>query len=265
MTDSTTVRSETAPVRPGGVAVLGKAMSLIDLLAEHGEMTPARLADLVDEPRSTVYRLLSTLEELELVEAGHARGTYRLGLKLFRLGSTVVERFDARSAARPVMERLHEEIGETVFLCVRREREAVCIERIDGRRVALLELRLGGALALHLGAAPRALLAFEPSQAWETYLDNGDIEQRTPKSPRGRLEVLGELRATRERGYAISDQDVTLGVASVGAPVFGHDGSVRASLSVGGLRDLILAPEARVAELVVQAAEQVSHALGHRA
>ena len=264
MTDST-FEARTPPIRPGGVAVLGKAMRLVDLLAERGEMTPAQLADLVNEPRSTVYRLISTLEELELVDVGNTRGTYRLGLKFFRLGSTVVERFDERSAARPVMERLHHEIGETVFLCVRREQYAVCIERIDGRRVALLELRLGGALALHLGAAPRALLAFEPESAWDTYLDGATtLEQRTSESPPSRRAVLEELQATRDRGYAISDQDVTLGIASVGAPVFGHTGAVRASLSVGGLRDLILAPDAQIPALLVRAAGEISHALGHR-
>ena len=139
--------SPTPAARPGGVAVLVKAMGLIDALADRGELTPAQLAEVLDEPRSTVYRLLATLQDLEFVEPGHRRGTYRLGLKLFALGSTVVERYDERAAAHPVMQRLHDETGETVFLCVRREHQAVCIERIDGLRVALLELRLGGCAA----------------------------------------------------------------------------------------------------------------------
>ena len=93
------------------------------------------------------------------------RGTYRLSLKLFDLGSTVLDRFDERASALPVMQRLHDETGPTVFLCVRRGLEAVCIERIDGARVTLLELRLGGSLPLHLGAAPRRLLRSSPRAA----------------------------------------------------------------------------------------------------
>ena len=250
--------------RPGGVAVLVKAMRLIDLLADRGEMTPAQIAELIDEPRSTVYRLLGTLQDLEFVDPGHARGSYRLGLKVFRLGSKVVERFDVRAAAHPVIERLHHDTGETVFLCIRREDQAVCIDRFDGLRVALLELRLGGSLPLHLGGAPRALLAFEPESAWEAYLDAAGVAQRTPASPQSRAEVIAELRNTRERGYAISDQDVTLGIASVGAPVFGHTGAVEASVSIGGLRELVLGPDSQITRLVVQAARDVSHALGHR-
>src|SRR5215210_4674369 len=201
------------------VAVLAKAMTLIDRIADAGEVTPARLAELTGEPRSTVYRLLASLQELELVEPGRRRGTYLLGLKLFRLGSTVVSRFDERQAALPVMERIHEETGETIFLCVRRGDDAVCIERIDGSRVNLLALRIGGSLPLHVGAAARALLAFEPPTAWDEYLNRQHLEPLTPNTPATRDAVLEELRATRARGYSISDQDVTPGVGSVGAPI----------------------------------------------
>jgi DNA-binding IclR family transcriptional regulator len=245
------------------VAVLAKAMALLDRIAEEGEATPARLAELTGEPRSTVYRLLASLRELDLVEPGRRRGTYLLSLKLFRLGSTVVSRFDERQAALPVMERIHEEMGETTFLCVRRGHDAVCIERIDGARVNLLALGLGGSLPLHAGAVSRALLAFEPPAEWEAYLEERQLERLTPKTPATRDAVLAELRATRERGYSISDEDVTLGVAAVGAPIFDHTGKVRAALSVGGVRDQVLAAGSPATALVRDGAAAISRALGH--
>src|SRR5207244_10669190 len=97
-------------------------------------------------------------------QAGSRPGTYRLGWRLLRLGSAVIARLDERQAALPVMERIHERTGETVFLCVRRGDDAVCIERLDGLRVQSLMLRLGGSLPLHLGAGPRTLLAWEPPE-----------------------------------------------------------------------------------------------------
>lgn len=250
--------------RPGSVAVLAKAMAILEHLADRGELTPARIAELVEEPRSTVYRLCSSLQELDYIEAGVQRGTYRLGLKLFDLGRTVVDRFDERASALPVMQRLHDETGETVFLCVRRGLAAVCIERVDGARVMLLELRLGGSLPLHLGAAPRCLLAFEPESAWHAYLDAATLERRTARSPVTRTAILAELRTTRKRGYAVSDQDVTPGVVSVGGPIFDHSGLVTASLSIGGLREVVGDGGSHVAELVVEGAADVSRSLGHR-
>ncbi len=252
-----------ASSRGASVAVLAKAMALLDYIAEEGEATPARLAELSGEPRSTVYRLLGSLRELDFVEPGRRRGTYLLSLKLFRLGSTVVSRFDVRQAALPVMERIHDEMGETTFLCVRRGYDAVCIERIDGARVNLLALSLGGSLPLHAGAVSRALLAFEPPTEWEAYLENRELERLTPKTPGTRDALIEELRATRERGYSISDEDVTLGVAAVGAPIFDHTGKVRAAMSVGGVRDLVLGAGSRATALVCDGAVAISRTLGH--
>ncbi|MBV9195826.1 MAG: IclR family transcriptional regulator [Solirubrobacterales bacterium] len=245
------------------VAVLSKAVCLLDHIAEQGEVTPARLAELAGEPRSTVYRLLASLQELELVEPGPRRGTYVLGVKLFRLGRAVVSRFDERQAALPVMQRIHDEIGETTFLLIRRGYEAVCIERIDGTRVNLLALGLGGSLPLHAGSAPRAMLAFMAPSEWDDYLDHVPLEAYTSKSIITREQLIAELEATRERSYAISDEDVTPGVASVGAPIFDHDGAIRASLSVGGMREPILGDGSRAIELLLEGAAEISRALGH--
>ena len=263
MASEATDRAARSPNGGGSVAVLVKAMALLDHMAEEGETTPARLAELTGEPRSSVYRLLATLQDLALVEPGRRRGTYMLGLKLFRLGSTVVSRFDVRQAALPVMERIHDEIGETTFLCVPRGDEAVCIERIDGKQVNLLALSLGGSMLLHTGSAPRALLAFQPPATWDAYLDRVELEAFTSKSLTTRKAVIAELRATRERGYAMSDEDVTPGVASIGVPIFDHTGTVKASLSIGGLREPILGDGSRAPDLARAAGAEISRTLGH--
>src|SRR3954453_23752572 len=247
------------------VAVLAKAVAVLDGIAEAGSATPAQLAERTGEPRSTVYRLLASLQELGLIEPGRRRGTYILGTKLFRLGSTIVSRFDERQAALPVMGRINEELGETTFLCVRRGYEAVCIERIDGSRVTLLALALGGSLPLHAGAVTRALLAFEREEFWQDYLEHHELEALTPQTPATRAALIDELRTTRARGYSVSDEDVTPGVAAVGAPIFDHTHRVRASLSVGGMREHFFANRERAIELVCDAAAEISRALGYDA
>jgi len=247
------------------VQVLGKAASLLDELAERHELTVGELAELTQEPRSTVYRLLASLQRLGMIERGSQRGTYRLGLQLFRLGAAVTARFDERQAALPVMERIHEQTGETVFLCIRRDLEAVCIERLDGRRVQSLALRLGGSLPLHAGAAPRALLAHEPRAFWESYVSNGNLQPLTAKTPTTRDGLFAKLEEVRKSGYSVSDEDVTIGIAAVGAPIFDHHGRVRAALSISGVRPAILARNRRaMIACVVDGARGVSRALGFR-
>jgi DNA-binding IclR family transcriptional regulator len=249
--------------RGNSIQVLGKVALLLDRLAAEEEVGAARLAELIGEPRSTVYRLLANLQHLELVEPGRRRGTYRLGLKLFRLGSSVVARFDERQAAFPVMERVHELTGETVFLCVRRGYEAVCIERIDGRWVQSMALRLGGSLPLHVGAAPRVLLAYEPRDFWEEYLHRGHLAALTPNTPTSPKRLVNELEQVRADGCAVSDEDVVLGMAAVGAPIFDHRGAIRAALSMSGPRPTVLGEHGENSrELITSGAREISHALG---
>jgi len=248
--------------RDNSIQVLAKVVAILDQLAADGEVTPARLADLIDEPRSTVYRLLNSLQQAGLIEPGVQRGAYRLGLKLFRLGSAVAARFDERQAALPVMERVHGETGETVFLCVRRGFEAVCIERLDGQRVQSLALRVGGSLPLHAGGAPRALLAYEPRAFWDEYLAHEDPRVFTPHTPATRDQLLRELQSVRALGYAVSDEDVTPGIAAIGVPVFDYTGKVRASISISGIRAAILGDGAGMVDQIVAAAHDISRALG---
>lgn len=262
MSPQTKTMSET---RDASIQVVIKVGALLDGLAEVGESTASDLADRIDEPRSTVYRLLSTLQQLEMVEPGMRRGTYRLGLTLLRLGAEVAAGFDERRAALPVLERLHEETGETVFLCIRRGNEAVCIERLDGQRVQSLALRLGGSLPLHAGAAPRILLAFEPKERWEEYAAAGDLEVFTPKTPVSRAALLRRLDETRRLGYAVSDEDVTVGIAALGAPIFDYRGKVCAAISISGVRSAILGETAdNLTESIVEGAREISRTLGYK-
>jgi DNA-binding IclR family transcriptional regulator len=248
------------------IQVLGKAALVLDRLADEHELGAARLAELIGEPRSTVYRLLANLQQLELVEPGARRGTYRLGLKLFRLGSAVVARFDERQAAFPVMERIHDATGETVFLCIRRGYEAVCIERIDGRWVQSMALRLGGSLPLHVGAAPRALLAFEPREFWDSYLAQGPLTGLTPHTSTSRRQLVQALEDVRRTGYAVSDEDVVLGMAAVGAPILDYRGRTRAALSMSGPRPTILGENVEASrKLIQEGALEISRALGYAA
>ena len=262
-TRQTEVRKE--QVRENPIRALAKAVHLLEQLAEEREATPRRLAELLDEPRTTTYRLLRSLTALDLVEPGSQPGSYRLGWKLMRLGAAVVERLDERQAALPVMERVHERVGETVFLLVRRGWDAVCIERLEGLRVQSLALRLGGSLPLHVGAGPRALLAWEPREVWKQYATPERLTSLTERTPTTRTALFRELEETLRLGYAVSDEDVTLGIASLGAPIFDYNGHVRAALSIGGLKTLVLGQDrVEIVELLVEGARDISAALGYR-
>jgi DNA-binding IclR family transcriptional regulator len=222
------------------VKVLGKAARLLDVLSTNDDATAPELAVLVGEPRPTVYRLVQDLVALDYVTEGSRPGTYRLGLELFRLGSLVGLRFDVRDAAASVMNEVHKALEETVYLVIRRGHDAVCIDRIEGLQIRSMALQLGGALPLHVGAGPRVLLAHQTREYWQRYFDEVKLEAVTPRTPTTRAGIVALLEEARQQGYTISDEDVTIGITSVGAPIFDHTGTVCAALSIGGLRSTVL-------------------------
>jgi DNA-binding IclR family transcriptional regulator len=246
----------------GSIQVLVKSAALLDVLARERELGAAELAEEIDEPRSSVYRLLSSLQDLGMIRRGTKRGTVRLGFRLLELGNAVSASFDEREAALPTMRTLREDSGETVFLCVRRGAEAVCIERLAGEHVQSLALRLGGALPLYAGAAPRVLLAWESSDFCEDYLKSVEFAAFTAKTIRSRTALRASLEEARRVGYAISDEDVTLGIAAIGAPIFDHEGCVCAALALSGTRPLIMNNLEGLLRNLTTGADYISQELG---
>lgn len=247
----------------GSTLVLKKVALLLDVLAERGELTPKEAAELVDEPISTVYRLLADLRELGYVEHGVDKGKYGLGIKLFRLGSRAVDRVDVLNMTVPHMEKLHDRTGETLFLCIQRDLDGICISKLDGIRVHSVSLEIGGALPLHAGAAPLALLAFQGEDAWSDYVDSGGLRPWAGIEVPAPDELREKLQEAVARGYALSDGDVNPGIAALGAPLYDYEGRVRASLSLSGVREAILGDSAeKMGSLLLETSTAISASLG---
>ena len=214
---------------------------------------------------STGRRILASLAHHGLCEQT-PEGTYRLGLVLFELGSRVQADLDVRTRSLPALQRLSDESHLTAFLCILRGERVIAIERIDGRYAFSLALGVGGSLPLHAGAVSRALFAHLPEEEALDVLGPGPYKAFTERTLTEREEILADLREIRERGYAISDEDVTPGVAAIGVPVFGHLFEDRpvAAISVAGLVPQVLGEgRERLIGLLRDAAAEISRELGH--
>ena len=227
------------------------------------EMSLAELMRRSGYSKSTVYRLLVTLEEAGWLERG-SNGSFRLTIKPFQVGSILVDSLELRVEAGPIMARMAAETRETVYLVVPDGPRAVCLERIDGGEgVRLMDLQVGGSQPLNLGAAPRALLAFDEGHLLPGLLAEG-LTHRTERSLADLARLRADLAEARQRGYTISDEDVTPGIGAIGAPVMGAEAEPVAALSIGGLRSRVLPPRpAHVASLLA-GCQEISRRLGHR-
>jgi DNA-binding IclR family transcriptional regulator len=248
---------------PTGVDVIAKVDAVLSILEERGETSAADIAELTGEPLSSVYRLLQSLTGVGWVDRGSRRAAYRLGVLLLEVGSRLEDQLDIREVALPTLRQLLNDIGVTAFLCVRRDARAVCVERLEGLSVRSLAMQLGSSLPLYAGAAPRALLAFLPVEEQQAALAVAELAG-DPVRPASTA-VADDIEQVRHLGYAISDGDVTPGIAALGAPVFDHRGELAAAVSISGLRSQVLgAQQERNVELLLAGASSIGRALGHK-
>lgn len=247
-----------------GMEMLTKADAVVSALASREEITASELAHIVDEPVSSVYRLLSSLSLAGWVSPGSRRGLYRLGMFFMRIGVLAEDHIDIREHSMPALRDLREFTGQTVYLCLRDDLRAVCIERLGGGDVRSMAMRLGATLPLVIGGAPKALLAFLPEEECQDVLDRTYQMSFIERIPDSRDIVTGMLEMIRLNGIALSDGDVTPGVSAIGAPVFNHRGELAAAVSVSGIHEHVLGETMRDRNIqaVRQCADAVSTSLG---
>jgi DNA-binding IclR family transcriptional regulator len=228
-------------VSKSGVGVLDKSVAVLSFLSEGGTASLAEVVGGTGLPRPTAYRLLSALEAHHLVT--RREGRYALGLRLLGWGNRaagvgLVER------ARPVLEWLRDESGESTQIYVREGEHRVCVASVERTTGLRDTVPVGAVLPLSRGSAGKVLLAWAASGV------------------DGRLEEA-ELRGIKVRGWAESVAEREAGVASVSAPVFGSDGGLRAAVSASGpISRLGERPGKRLADLVVRAARKIEDAPG---
>ncbi len=238
------------------VLVLGKAVTILDALAKSSPLTLSQLTAPASLSKSTAYRLLNTMVTLGLVERAPTVG-YRLGLRMLEYGAAMRDGLDLRRESLPHIMALADQTELATFLCIRRDDEAFCIERIEGKHVQVLVLRVGTSLPLHRGAASLVLLAHQPGYWIDEYLLRAGVEHTE--------RLRGSLAAVREAGYAVSNQDVTPGIAALGAPVRDHSGDVVAAVSVSGVVQMFEDRWDEIRRAVRECAERCSQSLGYGA
>lgn len=251
------------PSRRDGILVLAKVKSILDVFAgETDRAGPSEVAARIGANKSTTFRLLSSMERMGLLDR-NPDGTYGLGLWLMELGAIVESRLDLRRIAEPDLRELQQAIGLTAFLTVRHAHQATCIDRLPGSNVDVLALRLGGILPLYVGAGPRTLLSGLSDAELTEYLRDAPFPAFTPGTLTTAEQLRRDVALTRQRGYVLSMEDVTLGVAALGAPVFDATGAIAAAISVAGIRyEFEGVRELEIAAIVRRTAERVSAAVG---
>ena len=237
---------ESAALPPGGddaaVRSVDRAAALLVALGDaDGAASVTDLSHALDLHKSTVSRLLSTLERRGLVEQDRESGHFRLGVGIIRLAQSAERTLDIRTIAQSELEELAKATHETVSLEVfDGVGAAVAICQIDGPNLTPMPDITGRPVAMHAIAAGKVLLASLPERTVLSIARRG-LVQYTPRTITDPRALLEELALVRRRGYAVASGEWDERLSAAAVPVCDARGTVIATVVVWGASSRVTA------------------------
>lgn len=220
----------------------------------------------------TAFRTLSTLDQAGFAEREASSRGYRASLKILELGGAILNQTEVKSVVRADLLEFAQTFEESVTLAIPDKDRVVFIDRIDAGSRVRFYCDVGRSLPLHAGAVARCVLAHLPMSRFERYVSR-DLEALTSRTRVSADALRSDRDEIQRRGYAISHEEVDLGVSAVAAPILNVEGMPVASLSLANLtsrwnkadvvrraraaRDLGARLSKRCAGLIAASAEQV--------
>jgi DNA-binding IclR family transcriptional regulator len=241
------------------VRAVERAVDILEALAAaRRAMSVVELGTATGLSRPTLYRLLGTLAARGLVRAEREGARYGLGPGLMRLAHAWGTGSDITSAARPVLEALRDESGETAALFLLRDETRLCVAEVVSRHALAISRGIGETEHISQGATGKAMLAFIPAGDPRLARIMATLPQGTDPA-----RLRAALARARREGFATSAGEKFAGAVAIAAPVLDHAGAVVGSVGLFG--PAVRLPPARVVELaprVMAAAAAISAELG---
>lgn len=269
---STTQVGSTTPVSAdserkssGTVQSVDRALQVLEILAHAGEAGVTDIASELDVHKSTAFRLIASLEARGLVEQNAERGRYRLGVGILRLAGATTARLDVVQEARPLVQSLANEIGETVNIAVLNDGAALYLDQVAGSSALQPHNWVGQRIPLHATSNGKVLLSGLTDERVQQEVGRR-LRAYTPSTVTSVKVLLGELENIRTVGHAVVVDELEMGLTAVSAPLRNVHGDVLASLSISGSTFRFDETLIRAAtDAVVAVATEVSGRLGWRA
>lgn len=241
-----------------GVRAVDRAIAILEAFsAVRSSLSVLEIQEIAQLSRPTIYRLLETLARRGYVRAHGSPQRYSLDYGVGRLAQNWLAGLDPVSAARPILERLHETTRETVSLALRRGQAHLYVMELVSPEVMSMSRGIGPMDHLTRGASGKAILAFMGEKEAAAVLASApsDINRKA---------LAAELTKIRRDGYWVAHSEIFSGAVGIAAPFFDHSGEVAGSI-------IIFGPEVRFAKeriaatikLVASSAAELSAAMGH--
>ena len=240
-----------------------RALEILETTAQRREgLTNSEISRKLGIPKSSASYILRTLVHRGYLRRDAESGRYRLGLKILSLGRDAREGLDIPDVALPYMRALVERAQMTAHLAVLDQGEAVYVEKVEAPGFFKVNTWVGRRMHVHSTSVGKALVAWLPKPEVEELLRARGLKKRTPKTITGMARFLAELDKVRAQGYAVDDEENSLGARCVAAPIFDALGGVSAALGLSGtLTQINEENMPRIVDALKEAARRISRQL----
>ncbi|MGC4936163.1 IclR family transcriptional regulator [Gordonia sp. DT30] len=226
--------NESAP-QTGSVQSVDRALQILELIGRLGSAGVTELAGALGVHKSTVSRIIGSLENRGFVEQEPAGRKYRIGYAIVRLAGSTSATLDLAKHGQEICEKLAADLGETTNLAVRSGDQAVNLVEAQGTSSVALQTWVGQTSPAHATSSGKVLLSALPDNEVRALFAGGP-PRYTDHTITGIDALLADLAAVRERGWALADEELEVGLVAIAAPIRDHTGTVISALSVSGPR-----------------------------
>lgn len=248
------------------VPALDRALSILELLAKHPEgMRMREIAEQLDLPANSVFRITATLEDRGYLLREGEDMRYQLSRKLLSLGYAAIGEDKLIEHSLDVMQLLRDETQETVLVGVRADTQGVVLEQVAATQPVKFLVDPGTHFPLHTSAPGKVFVAFLPPTERESVLKRLKFTRYNERTLDSRAKFEAEIAEVRARGYGLDRAEQIEGLHCVGAPIFNHRGYPIAAIWVTGPSFRFAASDLpRIGTRVVAAANRISQRFGYR-
>lgn len=246
------------------VPALRKGLIVLELLAAEGPLSMADVQRATGLNKTMTFRLLRVLREQGYVAQDEARHRYGLGPKLLALGHAAATRLDLVAVGQPLLDGLRQRFDETINLGILAGFHVTYVAMAESQRGLRMAANVGTQDYAHATALGKAILAHLPADQQEAYLEGCSWPRVTPKTITDADALRRELARTRDRGFAIDDEENELGARCVGAPILDARRFPIAGISASGPTTRIGGERLdEIAAALWRASHEIARRLGH--
>ena len=250
------------------VAAVTRAIELIDAFMQPPHRFGlTELSKAAGQSKNQTFRLLQTLADENVVVMDPDTKRYSLGYRILEWGVMAHKGSPLAVAASPVLDRLAEEVGETIVLTARgSDLSCICVDKRESETHALqITARVGRRIPFHAGAGSKCIFAHSCPEFIQEYLKAASpLERYTDRTITDPEALLRELESIRQQGFSISDEDIDPGASSIAAPITDHTGNVIAAVSIASPATRFTEEDIQVRQKAVkEAARDISQQMMH--